>query len=294
MTTHKTVRAFAPASISCFFKVYKHTNPRWAGSYGMGFTVDKGVIATVMYTYSSSEAKRSREVSSRQSRTINNEIYFNNKPINFPTVRSVLTILGVQPLKVVIKSDLPLGCGFGLSGASALATAYAVNELLKLKKSNKALAIVAHTAEVENKTGLGDVVNQYYGGFVVKFWPSSQFVVKKLPFENVSVYCRYFSSISTKSILESASIKKQINNAGTKALARIKNVQAFSDAIAIGKEFVVTSGLLRDKKTKETIESIEKNGGVASMIILGNAVYSNLPFPGAMKLYISNRGAHLL
>ena len=67
-------------------------------------------------------------------------------------------------------SSLPLGYWFGISGASALATAYALNRLLKLKKSNKELAIIAHIAEVESKTGLGDVTNQYYWGFYTDSW----------------------------------------------------------------------------------------------------------------------------
>lgn len=272
---HTTVRAFAPANVSCVFQTHSHKNPRWAGSSGFGFTLNKGVTVLV---------KRSAKI----------QIFFNKKAIRLPTVSRVLAKLGAQPLKVMLQSDLPLGCGFGLSGASALATAYAVNKLCQLKKSKKELAIIAHTAEVEEKTGLGDVVNQYFGGFLVKFQPSSQFIVKRLPFDNTPVYCAFFSAIPTKSILTNIPMRKQINNAAAKALERVKKVQTFTGVIAIGKEFVVASGLLRDKKTKETIEYIEKNGGAASMTILGNAVYSDTPFPGAIKLTISEKGARLL
>src|SRR3989338_2203489 len=258
-------KSFAPANISCIFKVYEHKNPRWAGSYGLGFTLNEGVTVEV------SIAKR-------------NEVVFNGVSINFPTVIGVIKMLTKEKIRVCIKSKLPLGCGFGLSGASALATVYAVNDLLKLMISNKKLAIIAHTAEVENKTGLGDVVNQYYGGFCLKLKPSSYFQIKKLPINNADVYCRYFSKIPTKSIITNPKLKNRINNAATIELNEIKGIIKkydeikFDEIIKISKEFAVSSGLLKDKKTAETIENIEKDNGNASMIMLGNAVFSDKPF----------------
>jgi pantoate kinase len=152
--TDKIATAFAPGNISCFFRVYRHINPRWTGSYGLGFTVNEGVIVSI-----------------KQAKTTS--ISFNSKPIVFPTVRYVIDHLIDTGVSVNITSPLPLGSGFGLSGASALATAYALNNLFKLRKTKKQLAILAHMAEVVNQTGLGDVVNQYFGGFLLKTKPSS-------------------------------------------------------------------------------------------------------------------------
>ena len=276
-----SAKAFAPANISCIFKIYWHKNPRWMGSYGVGFTLNEGVIVDV------SKSKR-------------NEVVFNNNSINFPTVRGVINRLSEVKIRVHIKSRLPLGCGFGLSGASALATAYSINKLLKLKKTKKELAVIAHTAEVENKTGLGDVVNQYYGGFFVKTEPSSYFIVEKLEINNIDVYCKYFSKISTKSIITNKELKNDINKSASMALDKIENLikdnenSYLSDIIKISKEFAVNSGLLKDRKTIETIKKIEDKNGNASMIMLGNAVFSDKPFKGSIKLRISSKGAHLL
>ena len=274
-------KAFAPANISCIFRIHGHKNPRWMGSYGVGFTLNEGVIAEA---FKSSKTK----------------IFFNNKKINFPTVRSVINNLSEKKIKIKIKTKLPLGCGFGLSGASALATAYALNDLLELKKSKKELAISAHTAEVENKTGLGDVVNQYYGGFCVKLKPSSYFIVKKIQLNNADAYCRYFSKISTKSVIANAKIRNKINNAADESLNKIRQLIKsnkkirFKDIIKISMEFSMSSGLLNDRQTAQTINNIEKNNGNASMIMLGNAVFSDKNFEGAAKFKISNKGAHLL
>lgn len=273
-------KAFAPANISCIFKIYYHRNPRWMGSYGVGFTLNEGVVV---------EAEKSKR----------NEIIFNNEPINFPTVRSAAKRLTNRNLKINIKSKLPLGCGFGLSGASALAAAYAVNKLLNLKKTKKELGIIAHTADAENRTGLGDVVNQFYGGFCLKLKPSSSFEIITIPLNNINVYCRYFSKISTKSVITNIKIKNKINSAADSSLNKIKILInnkkiKFKDIIKISKEFSISSGLLRDKKTIETIKNMEKNNENASMIMLGNAVFSDRIFKGALKFRISDKGAHLL
>ncbi|MBI2660593.1 hypothetical protein HYX07_05515 [Candidatus Woesearchaeota archaeon] len=275
-----SAKAFAPANISCIFKVYENKNPRWMGSYGIGFTLNEGVVV------SASKAKR-------------NEVVFNSKSINFPTVMSVMKKLANEKVRVYIETKLPLGCGFGLSGASALAAAYGLNKLLDLKKSNKELAVIAHIAEVENKTGLGDVVNQYYGGFCLKLKPSSHFEVKKLHINNADVYCRYFGKIPTKTIITNKRLKKRINNAASVALSKIKNLLKvndikFGNIIKASKEFAADSGLLRDRQTAETIKKIEKSKGNASMIMLGNAVFSDKPFKGALKFKIADKGACLI
>ncbi len=276
-----SAKAFAPANISCIFKIYEHKNSRWMGSYGLGFTLNEGVIVEAF------KAKRS-------------EFVFDNESINFPTVKSVIEKLTKEKLRIYIKSKLPLGCGFGLSGASALATSYAINKLLNLKKSNKELAIIAHIAEVENKTGLGDVINQFYGGFFAKFKPSSYFIVKRIAIDKVNVYCRYFSKIATKSVITNQKLKNKINKAATIALKKIEKLlntnekMKLQDIIKISKEFAVNSNLLRDKKTIEAIKKIEENNGNASMIMLGKAVFSDKPFNNAIKFEISNKRACLL
>ncbi|HSW48312.1 MAG TPA: hypothetical protein VLG67_04505 [Candidatus Saccharimonadales bacterium] len=275
------IKAFAPANISCVFKICPDKNPRWAGSLGFGFTLREGVIAEV------SKSKTS-------------EIFFNGKKINFPTVRQIIELLTKEKITVNLFSPLPLGAGFGLSGASALAAAYAIKKLLGLKKSNKQLAIISHIAEVENQTGLGDVTNQYFGGFLIKFKPSSHFEVIKIPFENKSIFYSYLTKLPTKSVLSNNTLLPKINSSADIELAKLQNLFNsgskinFEDILRISKEFAVNSGLLRDKKAIETIKMIEEKGGAASMIMLGNAVFSNIDFKGAKKLTFSDQGAHVL
>jgi len=298
-------KAFAPGNISCIFVIKKTKNPATSGSLGMGFTVNKGTLVTIKKLYKNKKfiKKINNNLESNKKTIINNKnqkntIYFNNKKINFPTVNSVVEKLTDEKVVVGIKSQLPLGYGFGVSGAAALATAYALNKLLNLKKSKKQLAMVAHIAEVENSTGLGDVINQYFGGFLVKYESSYRFKITRLPIKNKEIYYQYFSSIETKKIISDEKIKTAINNAGINALNKIKKLSKnnlnLKNIIKISKEFALNSGLLKNKKVAGLIKNIENNSGNASMIMLGNAVFSDIKFKGSRKLMIKDKGAYLL
>ena len=267
-------KAFAPGNLSCVFKIIPHPEPTNMHSLGMGFTITEGVVATV---------------SQHSSQTT---VRFNGSEIRFPTVVSVVQELTSQPMRVEIDSPLPLGCGFGLSGAASLATTYALNALLDLGKSEEELAMIAHVAEVENRTGLGDVCAQYHGGCLVKLKRGYPLAAERLPIPAQPIYYRYFSSIQTKTILESADRRERINRAADKtlqALAKLTKSDTvdFNACIRLSKQFSLNSGLLEDTRVKETISQIEEAGGVASMIMLGNAVFSTHPFEGATATTLS-------
>ena len=307
----KTVKAFAPGNISCIFVIKKTANPAKSGSLGAGFTVNKGVFATITkINNTKNNNKQSSIIKKYNNITITNKtiktnnknkknkIYYNNKKINLPTINSVIKKLTNEKVIAHIKSELPLGCGFGISGASALATAYALNKLLNLKQSKRQLAMIAHIAEVENGTGLGDVVNQYYGGFLVKYQSSYNFKVKKLPINNKKIYYRYFSSINTKKTISNKKLKNKINNSGIKSLNKIKKLSKkdtnLKNIIKISKDFSIKSELLKNKGLIKIIKQIEGKGGNASMIMLGNAVFSDKYFKGSNELIIKDKDACLL
>ena len=267
-------KAFAPGNLSCVFKIIPHPEPTKMHSLGMGFTITEGVVVTV---------------SQNSNQT---DVHFNDGAIDFPTVVSVVQKLTSQPMKVEIESSLPLGCGFGLSGAASLATTYALNTLLGLGKSEEELAMIAHVAEVENRTGLGDVCAQYHGGCLVKLKRGYPLAAERLPIPAQPIYYRYFSSIQTKTILESAERRERINSAADETLRALEKLTKsdtvdFNACIQLSKQFSLNSGLLEDTGVKETIREIEEAGGVASMIMLGNAVFSTHPFEGATKTTLS-------
>ncbi len=284
-------KAFAPGNISCVFKIIPHADATRMHSLGMGFTVKEGVEVT---------ASEHHET----------KVLFNGQNIDFPTVQAVVDRLtrntGAAGMEVDIVSPLPLGCGFGLSGAASLATAYALNELLHLRKDTETLAMVAHVAEVENRTGLGDVCSQYHGGCLVKLTEGAPLVADRLPITEQPIYYRYFGPIQTSEVLGNRKQTIRINRAADAALSvlqtlcrgevtsHLPNTGRFNACFEVSKRFSVESGLLSDARVIETIEHIEAEGGVASMIMLGNGVFSTHPFQGAVETKLVHNPARLI
>ena len=279
-------RAYAPGNISCVFKVIPHTDPARMHSLGMGFTVKEGVEAIV----------------SESHETV---VLFNGERITFPTVCAVVNRLtenrGIVGVKVELTSPLPLGCGFGLSGAASLATAYALNELLSADKDQEMLAMTAHIAEVENRTGLGDVCSQYHGGCLVKLKEGSPLTADRLPITEQPIYYRYFSPIQTSEVLGNREQTLRINRAADMALNVLRTLtdtkpsdDLFNACCEVSKRFSVESGLLSDARVIRTIADIEAEGGIASMIMLGNGVFSTHPFENAVETKLVYNPARLI
>lgn len=270
-----TAKAFAPGNVSGVFKIIPDDDPTKMHSLGMGFTVTDGVTVTVSVSDATS-------------------VEFNGTPIEFATVRSVVAKLGSVALRVEIETDLPLSGGFGLSGASSLATAYAGDELLGLGLSENALGMIAHVSEVENLTGLGDVAGQFNGGCLVKLVRGDPLAAVTLPVPEQEVYYRYFSPINTRDVIGHPEQRERINAAADTALRKLtdlkdRNESEFAEYISIAKEFSIQSRLLSDDDVKSAIRECEQAGGSASMIMLGNAVFSNVPFRSAKTTRLSKR-----
>lgn len=275
-----TATAFAPGNVSGVFKIIADDDPAKMHSLGMGFTVADGVTVTA---------------SPEKSTTI----CFNGTDIDFVTVRSLVAKIADVPLRIDIRTELPLSGGFGLSGASSLATAFAIDSLLGLGMTERELGMAAHVAEVENLTGLGDIAGQFNGGCLVKLVPGDPLAAIRLPVPEQDVYYRYFSPINTRDVIGHAEQRERINAAATIALEALSLLKTrgesdFARYIEVAKDFSVQSGLLADDDVKGAIRECEEAGGSASMIMLGNAVFSDVPFNGAKTTRLAMRRVELV
>ena len=282
-SSRDVAKAFAPGNISGLFKIIAHEDPKKMHSLGWGFTVRDGVNV---------ELSRSSATST--------QVYFNGKPIEFPTVASALADASNVPFDVDINSNLPLSSGFGLSGAATFASLIAANDLLALGKSRDQLAMIAHVAEVRNLTGLGDVCSQYNGGCLVKTEVGHPLAATSIDLPPTPVHWRYFGKIKTSEILADHDRHQLINDAAGHALSAIQktiddgSTITFAELITLGLGFATSSGLLMDDRVQNSISQARSNGGVATMIMLGNAVFSTAPFPGSTETMLSKTAAHLI
>ncbi len=229
------------------------------GSIGVGCTIDKNVYVDV-------------------EKSTADELIFNGIPINFPTVSSVVFKLAPLPVKVVIRSELPLGYGFGISSASALACVIGLNKLFNLGKDKSELAKIAHVSEIVNHTGLGSVATQITGGFLLKRKPGLPVSAIKLPFIGGKLYAVILDKLLTPSILKDEKMIQKVNSTADfylKKLISIKSPQ-LADVIDASFDFAAQSGLLTDERVINIITRIKRQGGSATMAILGKVVIANM------------------
>lgn len=248
-----------PASLSFIFKAVYQSDPLKSGSIGIGATLDKKV-----------------EIVAEKSNVT--RIFFNEKKISFPTVSTVLKSLTNQPLRIKITSSLPLGYGFGISAASSLATAFAVNKLLGLNKKREELIKLCHKAEIVNRTGLGSVVTASIGGFLLKTKAGIPTNAFPLPYIGQKLYAVIIDKLTTPSVLSSNKRLEIINKAAKRALTGIRKSPSLrlSEIIDIAYNFVTEANLLTDKRVNRVIEEIRKSGGHATMAVLGQVVISDV------------------
>ncbi|WP_174590427.1 pantoate kinase [Methanocella conradii] len=272
-------KAFAPAHITGFFYVHEDDNPLRMGSCGCGFTLEGGVCTTAWPAGTT-------------------EVYLDGKPSDASTTRTVIDLLADRPVHVESELDFPAGGGFGVSGAGAFSTALALNQALGLGKTYNELSYIAHRAEVENRTGLGDVAGMSLGGVVIRLKPGTPFTLDRIPTASREIYYVHFGPISTKSVLSDPKEKALINEAGKRCLKELLKKPTFENFMRLSREFSVKTGLISEKAL-DAVEAVEAFGGMASMAMLGDTVFSTTPdglsrFGKVIKSKISMAGARLL
>ncbi len=282
MATMKIAKAFAPAHISGIFIIDIRKDVALSGSKGCGICLEHGAITTV---------RPSAE-------TI---IKINGKICEAATTLSAIKSLTSEPVLVETTLDIPVGYGFGASGAGALSAALALNEALSLDLTLKDLAGAAHCAEVTNRTGLGDVTGMTFGGIVVRKKAGAPFtgIIDKIPCRDTKISWISFSEISTKSVLSDDLKKKSINKTGKAKLKELLKKPTLENLFFQSRGFATEIGLM-SPKVKEAIEAVEAKGGLASQAMLGDTVFAMndngalLEFGEVHESRISLAGAHLL
>ena len=174
--------------------------------------------------------------------------------------------------------DLPLGAGFGSSGAGALGISYGLNALFQLDLTPLEAAKFAHIAEVENNTGLGTVGGQFVGGLSIMTEPGYPFQYKKIQIpENFEIVLGSWGSINTKSILTNPTYKQLIHQVGKKAMKKMNERFSLENFMNVCKYFVEETDFLERLNLpilKNLIESLEKLQIIgASMTQLGKSVF---------------------
>jgi pantoate kinase len=281
-----SAKAWVPSHITGFFRAHRKDEPLRSGSMGSGLCLTLGATTTIQPAPDIDDT----------------EILLNGAISDAPVSRFVARKLacGRDPVRVRTELQMPFGAGFGASGAGALGAAYALNSFFDLGLTANQAAAIAHEAEVTFKTGLGDVIAQNSGGLVVRLHPGApgKGIIDRIPVPPLVINYVVNGPISTKEVLSDAKMMKSINSAGESALKDLLKKPTFANFMRLSKSFTLQSGLASDWAL-QAIEAVEAAGGLASMIMLGDAVFA---WNGAAALQdfgevhtttISQRGANL-
>jgi len=172
--------AFCPAHVTGFFKAEAGDGAAGedgSGSLGAGFSIARGVRTRVSGArieegaaaaaegggegvsistagYAPGDTAVSREVAAEFERAVGAEGGGG----------------GGARLSADIRHEIgvPVGYGLGCSSAAALSLALALNEALGCGMPAEQAGRIAHRAEIRCRTGLGDVLAAYHGGFEVR------------------------------------------------------------------------------------------------------------------------------
>lgn len=263
-------KAYAPGHITGFFQIHEHNDPHRKGSTGCGIVLNGGVTT---------EVKVGKSVEKT-------EIFLNGKKVEGKTTRTVIEMMTDVPVRVKSWAEIPVGCGFGASGAGALGTAYALNRALSLNRTVKNLTEYAHVAEVVSHSGLGDIAAQSNGGVVIRLQPGgSEFgSIDRIPTPEARVFGIALGEISTDSTLTDETAAERINAAGKAAMSELLKKPTLENFMDQAKDFANKIGLM-SSTAQDIIEAANASGGLASQAMLGDTIFAIAPYSQEFRLY---------
>jgi len=235
-----TVRAHAPGSVTTVFV------PQDDGSLGVSFATEDGVTARVTPADETT-------------------VTLNDERTEFEPVSGVLRDLGVTA-RVELDAEIPVGRGFGASGAATLSTALAANEAFDLGLTREDCVDAAHRAEVAAGTGLGDVFVQDLGGLAWNTGDGRNRVERTDRIEYAS-----FGDIATADVLGDDEAMARITDAGPEALAGFDPDASLAEWFRKSWSFAERVGLEDDAVT-DAVADVRSAGGGATMAMVGATV----------------------
>jgi len=200
-------------------------------------------------------------------------VTLDGETVGFEAVERVLGMSDVTAT-VEIETDVPVGCGFGVSGAAALATALAANEEFGLGHDEEQMVAAAHVADVLAGTGLGDVVPQSIGGVVTRVEPGAPEIglFGSVEYEDARIGYTVEGPLETADVLDDDEAMGRVNKAGESALDGLLKDPSVEELVDLSWEFALETGLATDN-VQEVVGDVRSAGGKASMAMLGETAY---------------------
>lgn len=262
--------AFCPAHVTGFFKAEiedVQRSPEELGSLGAGFSIQDGVTTNVQVTYSEKPDYRISIAGYESEDTHVSEYVINEF---FKIVKDRKFFIDVKH-----EISIPVGYGLGCSGAVALSLAMALNEALNTNLSKEKVGQIAHNAEVNCKTGLGDVLASYHGGFEIRTKPGAPGIgtLEKIESDTEAILI-CFSPISTQKFINEKI--ESINGLGGKMVSKLVQTKDYNEFQDMSLEFAKYVKVMTPRMDS-VINDLQKNGIKCGIALFGETVFTLIP-----------------
>jgi pantoate kinase len=265
--------AFCPAHITGFFKAHlddNQDNLENLGSMGAGFSIKEGVTTRVKI-----DTKNNQESYFK----ITTKGYQSDKTDISEYVLNEFLKLGEFSEKFFdIKHEIaiPVGYGLGSSGAVALSLSFALDQALDTKLDKTMIGQIAHNAEINCKTGLGDVLASFHGGFEIRVKPGAPGIgsVEKIPTDKISIIMICFSPISTNKFIKER--LTQINGLGGKMVDKLLESKDYEHFQDMSLEFAKYVDVMTPRMQK-LVDELNENNIKCGIALFGETVFSMVP-----------------
>jgi pantoate kinase len=267
--------AFCPAHITGFFKAeLDKEDSKELGSLGAGFSIQKGVKTTVTI-----RNKTKHDISNF---TIKVNGFESGDMRVSEVVLSKFSTKG-KFVDIIHEINVPVGYGFGSSAAVALSLSIALNDALECKLSKIKVAQIAHDVEIECKTGLGDVLASYYGGFEIRDKSGAPGIghVQKITLNKISIIMICFSPISTSKFIKER--LPRINGLGGKMVNKLLESKNYEHFQEMSLEFAKYVDVMTPRMQK-VVNELSKNNIKCGIALFGETIFSMIPKENENKI----------
>lgn len=265
--------AFCPAHVTGFFKAHFEESVEATekfGSMGAGFSIKEGVTTKVVVSPRINQSSKFK-ISTKGFQSDKTDVseFVLNEFLKLGNFEDVF-------LDIEHQISIPVGYGLGSSGAVALSLSYALDQVLNTRLEREEIGRIAHNAEVNCKTGLGDVLASYYGGFEIRVKPGAPGIgqVEKINAENISIIMICFSPISTQKFIQEQLSK--INGLGGKMVTKLLESKDYDNFQDMSLEFAKYVDVMTPRM-EELIDELSQNGIKSGIALFGETVFSMVP-----------------
>jgi pantoate kinase len=269
-------RAFAPGHVTGFFSPdLRERDPRARGSTGAGLVLELGVVAEL-------EWRPGRSTRTTVSADLDGPL-----PISTEVARRLVPPR-TGPVHIRLTHQMPVGQGFGMSAAGALATAFAVAGTFRIPRQRA--VEVAHLAELFGGGGLGGVAAILGGGLDIR-------EVAGVPPYGKVTHRRFGSPVIVGVVGGPLPSPTLLRNA--KVLRRIESIVPTVRSAMTEQEFLEGSERFTDAAgltsppLRRLLSAIRSEGGWAAQAMFGRSFFAVPGSPSARRrilLALQRRG----